>query len=373
MKSKKILLISSEFPPDVGGIGNHAFNLALHLSKENYKVTVVADVLNVDEKVLNDLKKNLRFNFISIQRKKIAALTYFSRIFKAITQAKKNDIIICSGKFSLWTGNVLKRTFPAKKYIAIVHGSELDLKNKRAKNFTNASLKKFDKIVAVSNYTKNFLPEKLLKDVVIKVIPNGIDMDEFISFKEKDHADNSSSKELSIITIGSVSERKGQQNVIRALPEMLKIFPNIIYHIIGKPVIQKQLTVLATSLNVEDKIIFHGMIAREELLQLLYHSKIKIMLSNHTSEGDFEGFGIAILEANALGKPAIGAASGGISDAIDNYKTGILVDAKDDKAIANALKEIMNNYETYSANALQWAQKHDWKIIVKKYLKIIED
>lgn len=287
--------------------------------------------------------------------------------------AHKKDHIICSGKFSLWLAILLRSIYPSKKFIAVVHGSELDLKNRSAKKLTERALKRFDQIIAVSDYTKSFLPENILQKIPVTVIPNGIDMEEFISFQKNHPSNIFSANELSLITIGSVTERKGQENVINALPEMLKFFPNIHYHIVGKPVIQKQLETLAKKLKVYDKITFHGMVEREKLLQLLYSSKIKLMLSNHTSEGDFEGFGIAILEANAFSKPSIGAASGGIADAIDHYKTGILVDTKNTNDIANALKDIVNNYESYSFNALQWAAQHDWKILIKKYIEVIEN
>jgi phosphatidylinositol alpha-1,6-mannosyltransferase len=373
LQKKNILLIASEFPPNAGGIGNHAYNLALQLAKENYNVTVAADIIEVDEKELSSFKKNLPFDFVEIKRNKILSLTYFSRVAKSIAAAKKNDVIICSGKFSLWSVNWLKLFYPAKKYIAVVHGSELDLKNESAKKMVDRSLKKFDKIIAVSHYTKDFLPKNILQKIPVSVIANGINMEEFISFQKNKIENIFPENELSLITIGSATERKGQENVINALPAMLQIFPNIHYHIVGKPVIQKQLETLAKRLNVLNKITFHGMVEREKLLQLLFHSKIKLMLSNHTSEGDFEGFGIAILEANAFAKPSIGADFGGITDAIENNKTGILVDVKNATAIAKALKEIIENYADYSANALQWAQQHDWKIIVKKYIEVIEN
>jgi phosphatidylinositol alpha-1,6-mannosyltransferase len=373
LRTKNILLIASEFPPNVGGIGNHAFNTALQLSNEGYKVNVVADLNDIDDAQIQSFCKGLPFHFEAVQRQKFVPFTYLSRVKKTVLAAQKADIIICSGKFYLWIVNILKLFFPSKKYIAVVHGSELDLKNKQAKNWTDISLKKFNSIIAVSNYTKQFLPKNILEKTLVQVIPNGINMDEFIEFNKNKKANIYPEAELSIITIGSVSDRKGQQNVINALPAMLAIFPNIHYHIVGKELIKKELELLAQKLNVLDKITFHGMATREYLLQLLYDSKVKLMLSNHTNEGDFEGFGIAILEANAMGKPAIGAAFGGITDAIEDKKTGILVDVKDAGKIAEALKDIMDHYETYSANALQWAQQHDWKIIIKRYIKVIEN
>jgi phosphatidylinositol alpha-1,6-mannosyltransferase len=95
------------------------------------------------------------------------------------------------------------------------------------------------------------------------------------------------------------------------------------------------------------------------------------MLSDHTADGDFEGFGIAVLEANLWRKPAIGSRNSGIADAIDDGVTGILVDQQNDKEIAQAVSGIYNNYESYSQKAYQWSLLHDWEKIVRQYYEAI--
>jgi len=79
-----------------------------------------------------------------------------------------------------------------------------------------------------------------------------------------------------------------------------------------------------------------------------------------------------VLEANALGIPAIGSKNTGIEDAIENNKTGLLVDPKNISEIITAIEKILDNYSAFSENAKLWASQHDWKIIVKKYIEVIE-
>jgi phosphatidylinositol alpha-1,6-mannosyltransferase len=97
------------------------------------------------------------------------------------------------------------------------------------------------------------------------------------------------------------------------------------------------------------------------------------MLSNHTKDGDFEGFGIAILEANAFGIPVIGSRNSGIADAVDDNKTGILVDQTNTNEVAMAVDTILKNYSFFSTNAKAWAKEHDWQKVVKKYVAAIND
>lgn len=61
--------------------------------------------------------------------------------------------------------------------------------------------------------------------------------------------------------------------------------------------------------------------------------------------GDFEGFGIVYLEANLYGKPVIAGNSGGVSDAVVNNETGLLIDPENISEIADAIKLLVNSPE----------------------------
>ncbi len=56
-----------------------------------------------------------------------------------------------------------------------------------------------------------------------------------------------------------------------------------------------------------------------------------------------EGFGIVFLEVSACGKPVIGSKTGGIPDAIDEGKTGLLVEQLDSEALADAVISLLKN------------------------------
>lgn len=112
---KNLLVITSEFPPLPGGIGTHAFQLSKSLCEKNYKVTVITDQRS--PKISEDLAfdQEQSFKIYRTKRKKINLFTYLSRFIKGFQNIRKNEIIICSGKFSLWLGAVLKLFFHKKK------------------------------------------------------------------------------------------------------------------------------------------------------------------------------------------------------------------------------------------------------------------
>ena len=176
-----------------------------------------------------------------------------------------------------------------------------------------------------------------------------------------------------MLTIGSLTERKGQKNVINALPKLIKRFDDVCYQMVGAPVLSNEITLLAKSYGVIEKIKIHSTLPDKLMVDIIYDSNIFIMLSNNLVSGDVEGFGIAILEANYFGLPAIGSKNCGIEDAICDKITGRLVDPKSSYEILMAVEDIMNNYDQYSQEAKKWAISHDWKIKSKSYKKIISE
>jgi len=361
----KILILTSEFPPQPGGIATHAHYLALSLQKEGKQVIVLSDIRSKDGKIEKDFDAQLPFKVHRIKRRKIIEFSYLDRFLNALKHIKRTNTVIASGKFSLWLVFFLK-LFYRKKYIAIIHGSEVLLSNKILRKFTNSSLKKFDTVIAVSNFTKSLVKNLSLKSSV--VIPNGFD----ISMIKYSNYTKPKTEKLRLITIGNVTQRKGQQNVVKAIPLLLKSHPELHYHIVGIPTEKENIYRLANELGVADQIIFHGKVSEEDKWELLDSSSIFVMLSENTSYGDVEGFGIAILEANSMGVPSIGSKGCGIEDAINEGKSGILIDAHNPESFLRAVNEINNNYSEFSENAIQWSEKFGWDKIIKQYLQVLD-
>jgi glycosyltransferase involved in cell wall biosynthesis len=363
--SKNIIFITSEFPPLPGGIGNHAFNLALHLTKLGYKITVITNYRS-DEKV-EEIKfdESQPFNIIRIKREKLLLKTYFNRIYKAYTVKKINNdsLIIASGKFSLWTVAILNLFMKNKKSFSVIHGSELFQGNYLSKKLTKFSLLTFETNIAVSNFTKKLIL-KVNPKLNVEIINNGFSSNNLINIPVK-------SDFVSIVTIGNLTFRKGQQNVIKALPYLMKKFPKIHYHCIGIPTELDNFSQLAKSLNVIENITFHGALSEEEKNNILVNSTVFCMLSSNLVNGDVEGFGIAVLEANNYGIPAIGSSNSGIADAIMDKYSGLLIDPENHVQFCNAMEEIINNYKHYSENAQNWSNNFEWNKVVLKYVNVL--
>ncbi|MEO7282159.1 glycosyltransferase family 4 protein [Gelidibacter sp.] len=361
MNKPKILIVTSEFPPQPGGIGNHAYYLALYLTKNGYAVTVIADQRDVDNTEEIAFDAFLPFVVKRIQLKGVRLFMYLNRIVKTFGGLKQTDHVIATGKFSLWNVAFCS-LFYKRNTMAVIHGSEVNLRAAVLKKLIDLSLKRFETLVAVSGYTSRLVGH-LERD--IQVIPNGIDLSEW-------QVNTSSETKLNgtpvLTTVGRVSSRKGQLEVIKLLPELLKVYPHAHYHCVGIPTEAPDFIAQAKALGVDNHVTFHGTVSDADLKSLLLATDVFVMLSVESSTGDVEGFGIAILEANALGIPAIGSKGCGIADAIKDGVSGFLVDVQDVAAFGSSLNTLLNEQDKFKAQAKAWAAQHDWNQIVKRYL-----
>jgi phosphatidylinositol alpha-1,6-mannosyltransferase len=365
----RILFICSEFPPGPGGIGHHAWFLTKELSKlENTVIEVLAPADYADE--LEVLNFDNQQNFIVHRFKRMGWLTYLARGGKVINLLFKHEYshFWASGKFSLWLVWLQKAFLPQSKTLCILHGSEVNLGNRYLRFFTHQSIFQFQIIVSVSRFTQSLLPNWILEDhKSLIVIPNGLDVTDFTL---------SNSVELQgypvLLTVGHVSPRKGQHRLIKALPELIKMYPDVVYHIVGRPIDQIKLESLASELGVDEHIVFHGAVKNHSALWDYYKAAdIFVLLSENQPNGDVEGFGIVALEANAVGTPVIGTKYCGVEEAVLNEKSGVLVDGNSVEDIVNAIYYCMDSREGLKVSSQHWAKTHDWEIIGKRFLELI--
>ena len=365
-KKSRIIIITSEFLPGPGGIGNHAFCLSRGLSEKRFEICVIAPKeLNFNAKKFD---KNTDFRILRYFNKKLFKFFHIYFFLLKELNIKDKTIVISTGIVPLIILGLLFKKSNIKR-LAIIHGHETGIGNIIIRTIINYSLKQYDKLICVSKFSKERIGNNNIKKKSI-VINNGVDIERFSRFLD---SNKKREKKLKLVTLGSLSYRKGQHNVIKALPYLKKYYNDICYHMIGPENIKKELIVLAKSLKILDSITFHGFLEDQKIAELFYDSDIFIMLSEVLENGDVEGFGIAILEANFFGLPSIGSKDCGIQDAIRNHKTGILVDNHSPKEIKKALDEILINYEKFSKYSIKWSKEHNWKIITEKYIKILND
>lgn len=364
--TNKYLIVSSEFPPAPGGIGNHAYNLAMGLFQKKHSVHVISIYRNLNAD--NEFDLELPFPVERVMSGKFFAKTKL--IFKTIKKLStdSNLTVIASGLAMLIICGLYSSIFQngKTKFVLIAHGIDINPSSVIYKSLVSITINRFDRIIAVSSYTAGKI--KGVHKSKIKVINNGfnpkqIDENGMIAKPHDEYP--------SLLTVGSVTYRKGQINVIRALPFLVKKYPKIHYHMVGIDKDKNELITLAKKLDVVQYITFHGPLSNKLLHQQLLKTDIFLMLSNHTKEGDFEGFGIAVLEANFLGIPAVGALESGLVDAIKDGDSGILINPQNVEELLIAIPRLLSDLDRYRERAKAHSLTFLWDKVINRYCEVL--
>lgn len=207
------------------------------------------------------------------------------------------------------------------------------------------ALLRADAVITVSEFTKSKLRDLGVKSDRIHLITNGVEIDRF-SPGPKDPAliaKYGLAGKRVLLTFGRLDQRKGQDQVLRALPSILQAVPDLVYIIAGSGPFELPLRGLAEELGIVNRVVFTGYVSEEDASAHYRLADLFIMANRTMPDGDTEGFGIVFLEAGACGIPVIGGFDGGAPSAILNGETGVLVDGRSAEAISSAVIRLFSD------------------------------
>ena len=139
-----------------------------------------------------------------------------------------------------------------------------------------------------------------------------------------------------MLSVGRLAPRKGFDTVIQALGEIVSAHPDTLYVMVGDGPDRDRLRTLVEHHGLQDYVYMTGRVEWEDLPR--WHNVADVFVTpSRSAPPSVEGFGIVFLEANACGKPVIGARTGGIPDAVLDGETGLLVDADAPSDLAEAV------------------------------------
>jgi colanic acid/amylovoran biosynthesis glycosyltransferase len=138
--------------------------------------------------------------------------------------------------------------------------------------------------------------------------------------------------------------KKGVATSLRAFAIFKKDNPEAEFFIAGKGPLQPELEMLAAGLGVYKDVHFVGFLSQPKLLELYASSHLFLHPSETSPNQDQEGVPNSVLEAMATGLPVAATQHGGIPEAVEHGRTGLLVPEEDHVALANAMQEITHSH-----------------------------
>jgi len=146
---------------------------------------------------------------------------------------------------------------------------------------------------------------------------------------------------IRLITVARLVEKKGLEYSIKAVANLVRQFPKIEYTIVGDGYLRQHLSLLIERLNLQKNVALVGWKTQEEIRQLFAKSHIFVLASVVSSDGDFEGQGMVLQEAQAMGLPVVCTNHNGFPESILDGQSGFLVPERDADALSAKLAELI--------------------------------
>jgi phosphatidyl-myo-inositol dimannoside synthase len=349
------LLLTYDFPPLGGGIARMMGEIALRYPPGSLIVSTgrVEGSEAADALFPNRID---RLSYPARRLKTLQGLVLWSRRVSTLVAEQKAGFI--------WCGNLRPAAYPAKwahdrtgiPYGVMVYGGDLlalrhnYLESRLKRRAARSLLGSAEVIIAISRYTHDLACDVLRelgleqRTSRVRVIPLGTDPEIFRP--GLDAAPLAKRHGLPtgrwLVTVARLVPHKGIDTTIKALALLAPRHPDLRYAIVGEGEYRPPLEALAVERGVGDRVHFLSGVTDAELPLVYALADIYVGVSRLTAR-DVEGFGIALLEASASGKPVVAGRSGGMPDAVREGETGLLVDPEDETSVVRAIESLLDD------------------------------
>lgn len=154
-----------------------------------------------------------------------------------------------------------------------------------------------------------------------------------------------------VLFVGRLVEKKGCVFLLDAMAEVHRSLPSASLTIIGDGHLRSELQAQASRLKIP--VRFMGALPTFQVRDYMSRASILCVPSVRADNGDSEGFGMVFTEAQAMGTPVVSFSHGGIPEAVEDGRTGLLVPERDTRALAAAILRLLRDAELwrgFSAN-----------------------
>jgi phosphatidylinositol alpha-1,6-mannosyltransferase len=268
--------------------------------------------------------------------------------------------------------------------IALVHGLDLVASGLGYRSLADASLRRFEIVVANSHHTAALARSRGVLDRRIEVLHPGVEVPpsrtDPSAFCREYGLDG---QERILLFAGRLVPRKGLRAFLeRCLPEIVRRHPKVLLLVVGE-VPRKSLSdrlesmdelqALVQRLQLDSHVRFLGRVS-EEMLRAAYATADLLILPLREYADDVEGFGMVAVEAAAQGTPTVAFRVGGVADAVDHGRSGVLVEAGDDASFVAVINRALGDpfFLASSASCRQFAERFEWSRFGDRLLAICE-
>ncbi len=180
------------------------------------------------------------------------------------------------------------------------------------------------------------------------------------------------SPEPILLFVGRVVPSKRVHEAVKAMPEILKEFPQTKLWIVGglrvMPYAAK-LWRLVQKLGLTSKVRIYGQVPAASKWEKMKQATLLLVTSVR------EGWGLVVTEANVAGTPAVVYDVHGLRDSVRNGETGIVCQKNNPQELAKEVIKLLkdrNEYERLRRNAWEWSKEFSWDKTAQQAMEFTE-
>ncbi|WBB86279.1 glycosyltransferase family 4 protein [Micromonospora sp. WMMC264] len=358
----RTLLITNDFPPRPGGIQSFVHNLAVR--QQPGSVVVYASSWRGAEKFDADQP----FEVVREHTRVLLPTPLIARRAARLARAYDCDTVWFGAAAPLGLlAAGLRRRSGIRRAVALTHGHEVGW---AALPGARSALRRIGRGVDVTTYLGEYTRTRLARVLdgltELRRLAPGVDVDTY-------HPDVDGTKVRErlgladrpvVVCVSRLVPRKGQDMLIRALPEIRRRVPGAALLVVGGGPYRSTLEKLARQSGLERDVVFTGSVPSADLPAHYAAGDVYAMPCRTRNRGlDVEGLGIVYLEAGATGLPVVAGDSGGAPDAVRDGETGYVVGGRDVAQLADRVATLLADRDLarqFGAAGRAWVER-EWR------------
>lgn len=367
---KKILIITRNLPPLVGGMERLNWHMADELSK-------YAEVRVIGPRGSKELKpQNIKLSEAPLKPLPLFMLiTFIKSIWFALCD--RPDTILAGSGLTAPLVWLVSKLIGAKS-VVYLHGFDITAPHWVYQTLWVTFFKRMDHVIVNSTPTKELSLNVGVQEKKMTIVHPGVTLPETAqplskiqSFKQKYDLEH---KKI-LLSVGRLTTRKGLKEFVEnSLTCIVQHEPSVILIVVGESPknslgaglqTREEILEAARKNHIEKHILFLGVITDNEQLATVYEAAdVHVFPVRHIPD-DPEGFGMVAIEAAAHGLPTVTFATGGIIDAVKQPESGWLVEKNNYEALAKQTITALEQPKS-TEQCQYFAGQFEWSIFGKK-------
>lgn len=347
MRKKSILMLSNDFLPNIGGVAAHIYEISKQLTIMGHNVVVLTKYYSLTNKVKYEKMDGFQVIRVPITKiKKYQDLQYVVKMRKIINR------MIIEKQLDIIHWHTLNKDSLVMKKIDFKEGVVLHTNHFVwfREMYRAGQFNKLKQMIPHTDYfiAPSYETEKMTKEVFgqnkVVMISNGVDDKKFYpdeskkkSFFEKYGINKT---DCLIVTTNRMSQEKGMEYVIKAIPEIVNKYEKVVFAMAGDgPLLNKFQKFIENNLDehFRKRVFFLGRVENKDIPEIVNAADIFLQTSLE------EGCSISLIEAMSCAKPIIATNIGGNPDIVEDGLNGFLIESGSTQAVINGLEKLIEN------------------------------